>query len=105
MNGKRIPSRTPARPASAEPIQKATDLGYSSAFGMEFEWFNFAETPQSWADKRYTNPTPITPGMFGYSILRASHGHAFFNAMLDQLVAGRARHRQVHRQEIAPEPS
>jgi glutamine synthetase len=66
-------------------LRRAERLGYQPMCGMEFEWFNFAETPQTWADKRHTNPTPITPGMFGYSILRASHGHAFFSAMLDEL--------------------
>ena len=66
-------------------LRRAEKLGVRALCGMEFEWFNFAETPQSWADKRYTNPTPITPGMFGYSVLRASHGQAFFNAMLDEL--------------------
>lgn len=66
-------------------LRRAEKLGVQPMCGMEFEWFNFAETPQSWADKRHTNPTPITPGMFGYSILRASHGHAFFSAMLDEL--------------------
>jgi glutamine synthetase len=66
-------------------LRRAEKLGVRPMCGMEFEWFNFAETPQSWADKRYVNPQPITPGMFGYSILRASHGHAFFNAMLDEL--------------------
>jgi glutamine synthetase len=66
-------------------LRRAEKLGVRPLCGMEFEWFNFAETPQSWADKRYTNPTPITPGMFGYSLLRASHGHAFVNAMLDEL--------------------
>jgi len=39
---------------------------------MEFEWFNFAETPQTLAAKQHTRPEPITPGMFGYSILRIS---------------------------------
>lgn len=66
-------------------LRRAEKLGYRAMCGMEFEWFNFSETPQSWADKRHTNPTPLTPGMFGYSILRASHGHAFFSAMLDDL--------------------
>ena len=51
----------------------------------EFEWFNFAETPQSWADKGYVRPTPLTPGMFGYSVLRASAGQAFFRALMDDL--------------------
>ena len=66
-------------------LQRAEKLGVRPMCGMEFEWFNFAETPQSWADKRYANPTPLTPGMFGYSLLRASHGHEFFRAMLEQL--------------------
>jgi glutamine synthetase len=66
-------------------LARAERLGVRPMCGMEFEWFNFAETPQSWADKRYMNPTPLTPGMFGYSILRASHGHAFFSALLDEL--------------------
>jgi glutamine synthetase len=66
-------------------IRRAEKLGVQPMCGMEFEWFNFAETPQSWADKRHTNPQPITPGMFGYSILRASHGQPFFRAMLDEL--------------------
>jgi len=66
-------------------LRRAEKLGVEPMCGMEFEWFNFAETPQSWADKRHTNPTPLTPGMFGYSLLRASHGQEFFNAMLDEL--------------------
>lgn len=66
-------------------LRRADALGVQPMCGMEFEWFNFSETPQSWADKHHTQPTPITPGMFGYSILRASHGQAFFNALLDEL--------------------
>jgi len=66
-------------------LRRAAALGVRPMCGMEFEWFNFSETPQSWADKRHTHPTPITPGMFGYSMLRASHGQAFFNALLDEL--------------------
>jgi glutamine synthetase len=66
-------------------LRRAEKLGFRPMCGMEFEWFNFAETPQSWADKRHVNPTPLTPGMFGYSILRASHGHAFFQALMDDL--------------------
>jgi glutamine synthetase len=44
--------------------------------GLEFEWFNFAETPQSWAAKRGVAPEPITPGMFGYSLLRMADQRA-----------------------------
>lgn len=66
-------------------LRRADRLGFQPMCGMEFEWFNFAESPQSWADKRHTNPTPLTPGMFGYSVLRANQGQPFFHALLDEL--------------------
>jgi glutamine synthetase len=55
--------------------------------GMEFEWFNFAETPQSWADKGYVRPQTITPGMFGYSLLRANQNRDFFKALMVEMGA------------------
>ena len=55
--------------------------------GMEFEWFNFAETPQSWAAKKGVGPEPITPGMFGYSLLRMNHKREYFNALMDEMPA------------------
>ena len=55
--------------------------------GYEFEWFNFAETPQSWAAKRGVGPEPITPGMFGYSLLRMGDQRDFFNALMDDMAA------------------
>jgi glutamine synthetase len=51
---------------------------------MEFEWFNFRETPQSLAAKGYASPEPLTPGMFGYSLLRASQNQPFFAALMDE---------------------
>ena len=57
--------------------------------GLEFEWFNFAETPQSWAQKKGVDPAPITPGMFGYSILRANQSREFFNALFNEMAAFR----------------
>src|SRR4029079_16154102 len=52
-----------------------------------FEWFNFAETPQSWAAKSGVNPDPITPGMFGYSLLRMNRNREFMNALMDEMLA------------------
>ena len=54
---------------------------------MEFEWFNFIETPQSWAAKQGVGPTPLTPGMFGYSLLRMNHNREFMNALMDEMLA------------------
>ncbi|MFN8299280.1 MAG: glutamine synthetase family protein [Chitinophagales bacterium] len=59
--------------------------GYSIVMSQEFEWFNFAETPQSAAEKNYTNLTPLTPGMFGYSILRSTLRNDFFTALFEDM--------------------
>ena len=63
-------------------LKRAEKLGFTPMCGMEFEWFNFAETPQSWADKKGVGPTTITPGMFGYSLLRANANREFFEALM-----------------------
>ncbi len=66
-------------------IGRAADLGYDARFGLEFEWFNFAETPATLAEKRYVAPTPLTPGMFGYSVLRASLHQTYFRDIMELL--------------------
>ena len=68
-------------------LRRAAKLGLQPLCGLEFEWFNFRETPFSWAEKKGVNPTPLTPGMFGYSLLRANENREFFNALLDELGA------------------
>jgi len=65
--------------------QQAVEAGYMPFFAQEFEWFNFEETPESIRAKSFQNPTPMTPGMFGYSILRSSLKHVFFNKLFDEL--------------------
>ncbi len=52
--------------------QECIGMGYTPIFAKEFEFFNFKETPQSLYDKSFVNPQPLTPGMFGYSLLRMS---------------------------------
>jgi len=64
-------------------IAEADGAGYTPYFSQEFEWFNFAETPQSLADKNFAKLTPLTPGMFGYSILRSTYRNDFFTALYD----------------------
>jgi glutamine synthetase len=55
------------------------DLGYKPFFGQEFEWFNFRESCESLHAKNYNNPQPLTPGMFGYSLIRLSNNSDFLN--------------------------
>ncbi|MDA0713403.1 MAG: glutamine synthetase family protein, partial [bacterium] len=67
-------------------IAKASSLDLAASFGLEFEWFNFKEDSQSLQDKHFNNLNPLTPGMFGYSIIRSSQNKLFLNALLDDLL-------------------
>lgn len=67
-------------------IGRAESKGFSASFGLEFEWFNFSETPQSLYEKKFTSVEPLTPGMFGYSLLRASFNQPYFAALMDELL-------------------
>ena len=66
-------------------LARAEKMGFQVMVGAEYEFFNFAETPQSWAAKKGLDPTPITDGMFGYSILRANQNREYFNALMDEM--------------------
>jgi glutamine synthetase len=68
-------------------LARAEKMGFQAMVGSEYEFFNFAETPQGWAEKRGQPPTPITPGMFGYSLLRANANRDYFNALMDDMAA------------------
>lgn len=77
----------PACPRSLlkKVIQKAEKMGYQAQFSQEFEWFNFKETADTLHEKGHQNPTPITKGMFGYSMLRASQHSPYFNDLFTLL--------------------
>lgn len=66
-------------------ITKAEGLGFRPMFSQEFEWFNFAETPQSVHEKGFRELEGLTPGMFGYSVLRASMENEFVHDLFDSL--------------------
>jgi glutamine synthetase len=66
-------------------IGRAEKEGYKPYFSQEFEWFNFAETPQSAEAKGFRNLQPLTPGMFGYSILRSTLRTDYFTALFEWL--------------------
>ncbi|MBC7602356.1 MAG: glutamine synthetase, partial [Ramlibacter sp.] len=77
-------------------LKRAEKLGFQVFTGMEYEWFNFLETPQSWADKQGVNPETLTPGMFGYSLLRVNENREFFNALMDEMLAFRVPIEGLH---------
>ena len=68
-------------------LARAEEAGFTAKCGLEFEWFNFQETPQSLAAKGGVNPQTLTPGMFGYSVVRMAQNRPFFTALMDELGA------------------
>jgi glutamine synthetase len=62
-------------------------LGFKAMFAQEFEWFNFMGTPSEINQTGFDKLQPITPGMFGYSVLRTSLNSAFVNELIDFLEA------------------
>jgi glutamine synthetase len=56
-------------------LARAAEMGFAARAAAEFEFFLFEETPHSVRDKAYRGLKPITPGFFGYSMLRSGvHG-------------------------------
>ncbi|MFK7826822.1 MAG: glutamine synthetase family protein [Oligoflexales bacterium] len=68
-------------------LGKFRDLGFEAKVGCEYEWFNFRESPESLNEKGHQQPKPISPGMFGYSLLRSDLSSEYFNDLQDLLGA------------------
>ncbi|KAL4077335.1 hypothetical protein V8B97DRAFT_1866527 [Scleroderma yunnanense] len=64
--------------------EQAAALNFSCLAGIEYEYFNFKETPQSVSEKRFQNLISLTPGMHGYSLLRTQLNQDYFNDLFDQ---------------------
>ncbi len=86
VDGKGAPLGVCPRQLVKRAIGRAKSAGFEPQIGVEYEWFNFRETPQTLDQKNHQSPEPLTPGMFGYSILRSSLNRPFFNALMDQML-------------------
>ncbi len=64
-------------------LQRAEKMGYEAYSALEFEFFMFDETPESIREKNYKNLTPMTPGWFGYSVIRNSVWADLYHEILD----------------------
>ena len=64
-------------------INRALDLGFRPYAALEYEFFMFNETPESVRAKGYKNLQPMTPGWFGYSMLRNSVRSEFYHQILE----------------------
>jgi len=63
-------------------LERAAGHGYSAAAAAEFEFFVFNETPDSVRSKGYRGLANLTPGYFGYSMLRSSVHAELYQALL-----------------------
>ena len=80
-----LPSPVCPRQLIRKLLADSNNAGFSPVFAQEFEWFNFAETPDSAHEKQFRDLKPLTPGMFGYSILRSTLKNPFFSDLFDLL--------------------
>ena len=71
------------RGALRRVLAKAADMGFAVSAAAEFEFFLFEETPHSVRQKGFRDLKNITPGFFGYSMLRAGVHAEFYHELLD----------------------
>ncbi len=63
-------------------LAKADRMGFDVWSAVEYEFFVFDETPHSIRAKRYRDLKPLSPGFFGYSVLRNSVHAELYQDML-----------------------
>lgn len=68
-------------------IGRAHDMGYEPKASLEYEFWIFRETPYSLEQKGFRGLTPISPGSFGYSVLRASQNARLVHDLFDACTA------------------
>jgi glutamine synthetase len=64
-------------------LAKAEGMGLSVSAACEYEFFVFDETPDTVRQKGYRDLKPITPGFFGYSVLRSSVHAELYRELLE----------------------
>ena len=64
-------------------LDKASDMGFDVYAALEYEFFIFEETPDSVREKHYKDLKPMTPGWFGYSMIRNSTHADLYHQILN----------------------
>ncbi|HYM48344.1 MAG TPA: glutamine synthetase [Burkholderiaceae bacterium] len=64
-------------------LARAESMGFKTLSAAEFEFFLFEETPHSVREKGFRGLKSITPGFFGYSVLRNSVHAEFYHELMD----------------------
>jgi glutamine synthetase len=77
-------------------LSLAEDMGVGIRLAFEYEFFIFKETPHSIREKNYQNLVPLSPGNFGYSVLRSMSLSDLFNEFIDYCTAHDIQLEGVH---------
>ncbi|KAI0005991.1 glutamine synthetase/guanido kinase [Russula compacta] len=81
--------------------EKAERMGWQCLAGVEFEYFQFKETPHSLAEKHFHGLQPLTPGMHGYSLLRTQLNNDYFHDIFNEAEKFDV-HLEAHHTETGP---
>ncbi len=65
----------------------AESMGYRAKMALEYEFFIFDETSHTIREKNYQDLVPLSPGNFGYSVLRTNTHSELFNEFMDFCIA------------------
>ena len=71
------------RAALRKVIKRGKEMGFHAFAALEYEFFLFDETPDSAREKNFTNLKPLTPGWFGYSMIRNSSHAELYHEILE----------------------
>ena len=87
VDGRGAPLPICPRQVLKRVLARAEALGVVPLASLEYEFFHFRETPASLAEKGYADPRPLSPGMFGYSLVRLGQSRDYVNALFDEMAA------------------
>ncbi len=68
-------------------IARAVTAGFDVVAAFEYEFFHFRETARTLEERGHVRPETLTPGMFGYSLLRLNQNRDYVNALFDDCAA------------------
>ena len=79
------PLQVSPRQVLKNAVSRARAMGLEPALSAEYEFFIFKEDSLSVRNKGYRNMSPLSPGMFGYSVLRTGAFAELANTLIDDM--------------------
>ena len=77
-------------------VDRAASMGYTFRASAEYEYFFFEETSHSLHEKGFRDLKPLSPGMFGYSAVRASTYSELVHDIIDSMDTFRVPIEGIH---------